>query len=238
MTMQLLYSTAENSILKCFDNVAIKFHSTHRQYYRLQYNRFNPGSDTLWLSPESDNPGFKYGKFAFFHDKKQNLYKCGISIEKGYGKDAKQIFKIGSEKIMDESWIWHQFVKDCSNGKLSAAIEALSDQHFDIELEMLYQFVDDSSTRQPIDQVYFFWEPRTRAFLMREMKSGLDELKFDSNSLSLEQLGNFIKSYNDAFHWQYLFLSVPLLPGKQTKLILDAGDIVQKILNPLASWVR
>lgn len=100
---------------------------------RIPYNRFAEPLDqkTWWLSPDSENPAYQWGKIVVTSlDVGPNLF-VGLYVEKGIGQAAAPAFskpKKSQRMIMRDTWIWHDFSRALADGRFEYEVSQASDQ--------------------------------------------------------------------------------------------------------------
>lgn len=76
------------------------------------YNRFEPDKTPWWLIPTTNWPAYKYGKifFSMFEEtsEKTDSLFCGFNIEKGFAWKLNEFYH--RSLIMDEDWLWNEFI--------------------------------------------------------------------------------------------------------------------------------
>jgi hypothetical protein len=81
--------------------------------YLVPFNRYDPEDTYWWLSPEPDNPAFKYGKIVLAGGDGAapgDLY-VGLVFEKGIGLTAAELFAQsarGRRWLVDRTWAWER----------------------------------------------------------------------------------------------------------------------------------
>jgi len=86
MTISVAYETAADVAH------AVKDEISDSEHMAFPYNRFNPEESDWWVSPEKENPAYKYAKYAFdpnFGGDEDLL--VGVHIEKGFGQLVAQL---------------------------------------------------------------------------------------------------------------------------------------------------
>lgn len=73
-----------------------------------------------WIIPSTDFPSYKFGKY-FICDNKDGTFSVGFHIEKGLEKavDYKR------ELMLDDSWIWHDFIEALGNGDIEDVLRGI-----------------------------------------------------------------------------------------------------------------
>lgn len=92
------------------------------------YNRFEPDDTIWWLVPSTEWPAYKYGKL-FFDSRSEKIpnYKdeifFGFYIEKGLGQKVSKIYH--QSLIMDDDWLWKEFIYSLLNNKISPILSRI-----------------------------------------------------------------------------------------------------------------
>ncbi|MBF8983008.1 hypothetical protein IZY60_05620 [Lutibacter sp. B2] len=104
--------------------------ATHLNYGQKRFSprpwNKNIPEDTLWwVVPSNEWPAYRYGKYVLFNDRGYTF--CGLHVEKGLGENVALYYPNTIKKgwIMKNDWMWHKFIDDISNNKISQTIQQL-----------------------------------------------------------------------------------------------------------------
>lgn len=88
------------------------------------WNQFKPGTTLWWLVPSTNWPAYKHGKLVWF--RQGDNFRTGFHLEKGISDQAAQLEKNLGRLRMEPDWIWHNFIKDLSNGTFEQKLTEIS----------------------------------------------------------------------------------------------------------------
>lgn len=92
------------------------------------WNLYHPDQTLWWVIPGSQWPAYRFGKLFFTPDGiPEGCVFCGLHVEKGLGQGAADGYTSarGRRLLMDDDWLWHDFVQDVQAGKFSGAVAVL-----------------------------------------------------------------------------------------------------------------
>jgi hypothetical protein len=105
--------------IKCENakELAQRLHSTlktkHKQYVLRPFNRFDVEKSMWWIIPSTAFPAYQFGKYIV-DENKDGTFSVGIHIEKG----LQQPFGNRKELILNDNWVWHDFIKAVEQGEV------------------------------------------------------------------------------------------------------------------------
>jgi len=121
--------------------------SKHSKYSPRPWNMYNPAKSLWWLVPSKRWPAYELGKFVFYEDKE--FMRCGIHIEKGFGKDVLALDSAALKKglIINSDWIWHKFMDDLISGAVNKSAKEVIKQIND----GIYITIEAKTANKPSD---------------------------------------------------------------------------------------
>ncbi|WFD09025.1 hypothetical protein [Tepidibacter hydrothermalis] len=199
--------------------------SKHKRYTLRPQNRFSNETSSWWLIPSTDLNGFKYGKYIF--DDKH--YKCddayckkittGIYIEKGVKCSQ------DSNKIMNEDWVWNEFINALENGDIEDILHKIvrkiekDIEHIDIRIKVDIQ--DKDSIEIVYNNKFFINKETGKRVKIKELKEDIE------NTPSIDWL------------WAdfYILFSFNKIT-KEDENYFDEIYIRDFLLEPFEKWIK
>jgi hypothetical protein len=216
---------------------------------RIPYNRFAEPKDqtTWWLSPESDNPAYQWGKIVVTNaDVAPNLF-VGLYVEKGVGKTAAPAFSghaKGERMIMRGKWVWHDFSRALGDGAFESEVRSASDQIgtpmlLALDAQVATPTSDWNEERYKLPRDYIRFAIGDRLVLENPAKER-DLLESFNKAVSLRDISECISALPQLdWIWidvyaGYTFAAEPQdgLPAYDTEAVWDAAG------KPWRGWLR
>ena len=227
----------------------------------LPYQPLNPEAP-WWLSPASENPGYRYGKVIFTRDllRPQDLF-VGLYMEKGIGPRGAAIYaesKKGRRYIMDGlgrmggDWIWPSFLGALKSGEfdnVARQIEASTRQPLIVTVDASHvpvpagpgDAIDVHSARFPRDIVAFNYS--SGALGPSEATYAADLLRPVASATTLQALGLAVQAVPEldtfwvdiAFGLRFRTLATRT---SASHVEWDATALWERLLSPCRSWLR
>jgi hypothetical protein len=92
------------------------------------WNQYLPEQTMWWVIPGTEWPAYRYGKLFVTPDEApEGCLFCGLHLEKGLGRQAAAVYQSdrGRRLLMDEHWLWHDFVTPQQTERFAEAVAAL-----------------------------------------------------------------------------------------------------------------
>lgn len=105
----------------------------HKNYILRPFNRFDVEKSMWWIVPSKVFPAYRFGKYMI-DESEDGTFSVGIHIEKGleHAVDYKK------NLILDDEWVWHEFIQAVGNGKVEEILLSISDRMKDaVEISIL-----------------------------------------------------------------------------------------------------
>ena len=216
----------------------------------LPYSRFDPDRSTWWLSPDSANPAFAFGKIVVerptIADDGAKL--VGLHIEKGVGAKAALVFEEtarGRRLVMGRDWTWHPFHRALRSGALDAALvlaESAADGLplvVEVVAAMVYPPTSEGDEDRPYDPDaverirYRFSSGRLSA----DERKTASRLRAFGDDETIESLGEKIAAIPDIdWTWVEVLIGVPFRPVQSGGL--PSTEVWLRACAPWTSWLR
>jgi hypothetical protein len=215
-----------------------------------------------WLSPTSDNPGYRHGKVIFTRDllRPQQLF-VGLYIEKGVGTAGAAIYtesKRGRRLIMEgpwrtgPEWVWPAFLAAMASGELDTtarAAEAQAREPLVVTVDASHvpvplgpgDSIDVHSLSFPRDVVVFLHTAGALNVSEAVHPAGLLQSVVGANSL--QALGAVIQALPDLDSF-WIDVAIGLRFGTVTSTtravdgLWDARSVWTRAVAPWRAWLR
>jgi len=187
------------------------------------FNRFDTERSMWWIVPPTDYPAYRFGKFFIGED--NGKLEVGLHVEKGLIQSADQ----KRELMLDDSWVWHDFVEDMANSKVGNRLEAIQQTvGDDIGIEV----------RVEIPDLIDAGDERGKRSIGFRRGQWSDELSQEPTDLKI--LPDWVTSIEGiGWYWVDIFLTFTLAKHSEAQAgDWSAYDIVRHLLEPLEGWVR
>lgn len=216
--------------------------SENKKYTARPFNRFDPKNTTWWITPESEWPAYKYGKYMFRMD--EDIIYVGLNIEKGYGKELSGI--VSNKVIMNDEWIWHEFMKHAIAGDLEESFGSLGQKnHSDIIVFIgfgVFNQVKKGSECVSFDvalpnQITYILNEKN--FKVQNKKEKLEAKEFETlkKAESFQDVFKIINKINNLnYFWMDFFVGVPFKVSSNGELNIYKLD--NNVLSILEKWVK
>jgi hypothetical protein len=217
--------------------------------YALPFSRFDPDRSTWWLSPDSANPAYAFGKIVVERPTivDDGAKLIGLHVEKGVGPSAAPIFEESARSrrlVMQRDWVWHPFLRALRSGNIteSAHEAAAAADGLPLVLEVAASLqplpkLDDED--RPMDQdtaerIRYGWNEGTLSIVARDTPKLLMAL---DDTESLESIGEKIASMKGLnWNWVEILIGVPFRPVASGGL--DAMQVWERVCAPWIRWLR
>ncbi|MGH2361890.1 MAG: hypothetical protein ACRDGM_15295 [bacterium] len=227
----------------------------------LPYQPLNPDAP-WWLSPETQNPGYRYGKAIFTRDllRPQDLF-VGLYMEKGIGRAGAAIYgdsKKGRRYIMDgpgrigTPWTWPSFLAALTSGEfenVALKVENTARQSLIVTVDACHipvpagpgDTIDVHSGGFPRDVVAFKYSSGDIAPLESSYRAGL--LRPLGGATTLQALGLAIQGLHELDKFWIdvgigLRFHTSATGTDATHEAWDAGILWERLLSPGRAWLR
>lgn len=111
---------------------AVKDETADLKMTAFPYNRFRPQQSDWWLSPQSENPAYRHGKFVFDPDIDAETPQVfvGVHIERGFGQAVAEVSASARDRrqVMEPDWFWHQFSDHMASGTAQQVLAGIAEQ--------------------------------------------------------------------------------------------------------------
>lgn len=217
-----------------------------RRLYVLPYNRFEPDKSTFWwLSPSPDNPAYKYGKFAFAIYE-GNAMRTGLYVEKGLGSEYCAIDKSKSARrmIMDDTWLWHDLLRDMEGQKISNALDLIHKRATvrpELHVEGGYASPGFAPERPRYgwDKLRFEWNiDSQKLILVDENREGGVLPQLEEYSTLSDLASKLLSLPDSSYIWIDFLVGVRLNLSDTTPNAWNGNELVRNVFDPLLTWVR
>lgn len=218
--------------------------------YPLPYSRFDPDKTTWWLSPDSANPAYAFGKIVvegptIVHDGAKII---GLHIEKGVGNSAAPVFEEnarGRRLIMGRDWVWHPFLRALRSGEFDASMRdaeaAAGGLPLVVEVVASMQYppkLDDAEDRpvdpDAVDRIRYRWSAGSLELVQRQTARALKVLE---DTETMPSIGEKIAGINDLdWTWVEVVVGVPFHPAASGGL--SPTEVWDRVCKPWMRWLR
>lgn len=230
----------------CVD-IAKLFYSSknYKRLIALPFNRYDPDQSIWWLSPSSENPAYKYGKFGFIpYD--DNMVLVGLYVEKGLGADYCSIdgSKAALRMVMDKDWLWYDFIKEMASEKFISILNEIANKtNVCPEIHIWGGYAtpgfEPEKPRYNWDKFEFAWDTKSNQIHQLKAIHGGNVLGKMEDCDDLISLKNEVSKFSEnSYVWIDFFVGNRLEMANRSKEAWGAGEIVENILYPLEEWVR
>ena len=216
----------------------------------LPYSRFAPDKTTWWLSPDSANPAYAFGKIVvegptIVYDGAKLI---GLHVEKGVGNSAAPVFEDsarGRRLMMGRDWTWHPFFRAVRSGELDASLHdaeaAAGGLPLVVEVVASLQYppkLDDVEDRpvdpDAVDRIRYRWSTGSLVQVHRQTAGALRALK---EVETMSSIGEKIAAIKDLdWTWVEVVVGVPFHPVATGGLA--PTDLWQRVCTPWMRWLR
>jgi hypothetical protein len=212
----------------------------------LPYNWRDPlNSKYWWLSPSSENPAFKYGKFSFSPTGDGAMF-VGLYVEKGLGEEQ---WKASGKKpsptmVVDQSWAWHDFLGAMITGEIETALEAIYSKcrvNPEIHVDGGYESpsMDGQKPNYGFDKFYFKWDSTNKQLVNYKTEPGSGVLASLEGCTTVQTLAAALNTLTaDPYLWIDVLVAVPVTLADRGADAWNEEQLVTNILVPLEEWVR
>jgi len=215
--------------------------SDKKKYVARPFNRFEPEDTVWWVTPGSDWPAYKYGKYMF--RKYNDIIYIGLNIEKGYGIELSQM--VSNNAIMTEEWIWHEFIEAAAQGEFNNTIESLA-QNNSGDVHVLMGFGEFNQVDKESDY-YADVFPNNITYIFKDNSIEAKDKEQNMRAEMFEKLKE-AKGFQDIFKmmlginglsyfWVDLFIGVPF-EIKDDDKELEIYKLDNQILSVLEKWIK
>ena len=230
--MNIPYKTARDACVDLRD----RFYSEkHSKYLRVRpYNKYDVDNlkNWWWLSPSSDNPANRYGKFLFCGDD-DGLICIGLAMEKGYGKG----FALIPEQkpySMDKTWQWQKFYPDLANGEFEKALQEIQKRSDGAKpvIKVSWSFY---TIGKPIEgEVSYEWDAKDGLTCTDSTETAFKKCK------SIADIHCALAKYVETEEcWIDFTAMLPFDPVSKDGVGSWApGEIKRNLMEPLEKWVK
>jgi hypothetical protein len=215
------------------------------------YNREQPTETVWWLFPRVTSgkgnwPAYHLGKYFFDRVSARRVMRTGLHIEKGIGIAAS---KSDSAKergfTMNDGWAWHGFVRDLANGEVVRALDELAaraGQYPEITVQTS-SAIDRPQIHEKFGRHRFDVLPGG-ALRLADRQYVPRKLEGVGTVSTVAALGARLMqaTAEEPWTWVNLFVgaAVPFHedPPPASGPAWTGGDFWEKVLAPLAGWIR
>jgi hypothetical protein len=218
---------------------------SHKRLFALPFNRYDPDQSIWWLSPSSENPAYKYGKFGFI-PYEDNIVLIGFYVEKGLGDEYCSIAgsKAALRMVMDKDWLWHDFLKEMASEKFITILNKIAHKtNKNPEIHIMGGYAnpgfEPEKPRYNWDKFEFSWDTKSNQIQNLKAIHAGNVLGKMENCNNLISLKNEISKFNEnSYVWIDLFIGNRLELAHSSNKAWGAGAIVENILYPLEELVK
>jgi hypothetical protein len=213
----------------------------------LPWNRFALDNTMWWISPATDNPAFKYGKYVF--DPELSLAGgifVGMHIEKGFGSVVSHVPGTNPQRhVIRNDWTWNVFAKDAISGEVDNVLTGLTQEL----REPVFVRVDAPPLghgefdpyAKGCDAVRFKIEASGVSFDAENSTFPNGKLSEAAKCTSISAMAKLIDSHSEKdwfwINW-YMGLDCSLDPGKKDPSSWSAAELSRNLLLPLRRWFQ
>jgi hypothetical protein len=204
-----------NNPMKVAHEIKEHYNSERRPYVSRPFNRHKPEETVWWVIPSKEWPAHRFAKFIIWRENNQ-MY-VGVNIEKGFGNELFELNLAPKKLVIDDKWVWNNFIDDLKNNKLNEILlDASKYVDEDIELHLAIGYVDRNKNK---DEDYKENFNNTIIYKYNDEKvmpinkniyledEGFDELREVND---LKGVYNIIEEQNLAFYWLDFNIVIPI----------------------------
>ncbi|MGM0411001.1 MAG: hypothetical protein ACQEQF_09605 [Bacillota bacterium] len=231
-----------SNVMELANEVKEHLDTEKKKYIARPFNRYNSKNTIWWIVPGNDWPAYKYGKYMF-RKKDDNEVSIGLNIEKGYGKKISQM--VSHNTIMEDEWIWHEFITAVREDKLYDTFKSLdekneSDVNITIsfgEFNQIDDKSDDHSEKFP-DEISYVFKQDVLSVQNKDEKINNQEFEKIKYAGSVREIFEMLAAIKGlSYYWINFFVGVSFKIG-HNKGEIDIYKIDRQILSLLEEWVR
>ncbi|MHC1698957.1 MAG: hypothetical protein AB9919_13040 [Geobacteraceae bacterium] len=210
------------------------------------YNRYDKNKAIWWLTPTSENPSYKYAKLCFMPDERvENIMLTGLYVEKGLGKSYCEVYGAAKTKklAMDGKWGWHRVLEAMKDGKMSKALQQITDATGVKPLVMLsgqYSQLDfdPDAHRLKAETIYYGVDGTVLKEVDYRPSPDKNPLGSLRKASSMQELADRLFSLPEAdFIWIDMAFVLPMQIDQESTETVTAETLAKKVLLHFASWV-
>jgi len=221
---------------------------------RRPWNQYEPDISSWWLTPSSDWPAYRYGKFYFDWDwSDKDTILCGLYIEKGIDPKARTAYpsEKGTRLIMDSNWTWYRLLQDFQNHSIERIVKNVAHSlPSSIKFRIDGGYIPDPASFDPYaprfswDLYQLLWQQKSNEFKAMKVKSEANLLNELVEVKTFNDLYLSLKKFNEsAWIWVDFFISIKLRIAQEkdkfseSNQLWGASDIWDKFLCHFLAWV-
>ncbi|MDD5308681.1 MAG: hypothetical protein PHU25_15295 [Deltaproteobacteria bacterium] len=226
--------------------------SKFSKLYPLPWNRHQPRKTEWWLSPSSENPAYKYGKYLFTAPAaRPGRMLITLNVEKGLGPAVRDAYRSpkGRRYLMEDDWCWHHLLRSFSRvTEAATSIARETGRDVEVELSGGHSLDPDSFDPQAPKPPQNIWRARFTTdgtlSLPDEDRCPDKAFKVMATVKDFASLAHALGALDaDPWVWIDFFVGIPVeyatgAPCPAGREEWDAGRLWKSILAPLAEWVR
>ncbi len=218
-----------------------------RLAYTWPYNRFKwEQSGTWWIVPAADRQAFRYVKIAVSssrHVADPGQLFVGLYVEKGVGPALAAARYYPQEWVIGPTWRWHGIMNDLASGLLTGAI-ADAARHLDApaEIKVDAHVPTHKGAIRPSHDLLTFLSMDGAAITSQRKPVLATQERFLEGAASAPTLAELSRALcaipaSDTA-WVNLYFGCTFeKSGPHDTSALDARQVVDRLLEPFASWV-
>jgi hypothetical protein len=241
--MRVAYSSAAD-LARGIGNV---WAARSRIAHTWPYNRFKwEESETWWIVPAPDRQAFRYAKIAVSSSRRvanPGQLFVGLYVEKGVGSALAAAGYYPDEWVLGPTWRWHGVINDLTSGLLTRAI-ADAALHLGEPTEIKIDAhvpTHKGAIRPPHDLVSFRSTDGVAIDLTHKATLATQEqfLKAAASAQTLLGLATALRTIpGSETAWVNLYFGSTFeRSGPHDPSALNAHQLVDRLLEPFASWV-
>ncbi len=240
--------TAYNSPADLAREIGSVWSSRGRLAYTWPYNRFQwETSESWWLVPAPDRLAFRYAKIVVTSASRvagPGLLFTGLYVEKGLGPALVSARYYPDDWFIGPTWRWHGVLRDLAGGQFKSAVALASRQlgePVDIRVDAHVPIAGPARLRPSHDLLAFECEDGDRLRpAMTTLPSAQHQFLGDAKgAVTLGQLAESLQAIpNGDTAWVNLYIGRAFeKSGLADVAALDAVQLVNRLLEPLAPWI-
>jgi len=229
-----------SNVMELANEVKEHLNTGKKKFTARPFNRFAPENSVWWITPGSEWPAYKYGKYMFRRDK--DIINIGLNIEKGYGKELSGI--VSNKAIMNDEWIWHEFMESGLRGKLDKTFGTLVQKNI-IDINVFISFGVFNEVKKDTkrfdevlpNQITYILKENTFKVQNKDQPIIAQEFEILKQAESFQEIFNMISKINKLnYFWIDLFVGVPFKINNNGEL--DIYKLDNQVLSVLEKWVK
>lgn len=228
-------------------NIADAWRVKGRIAHPLPYSRWQwDDSQTWWVVPAPDKKAHQYGKIVATASPmladSAHLF-AGLTVEKGVGQALADIGVYHDDWVMKASWRWHGLVRDLANGSFREALAEASKRTGEaVEIRVAAHVPIRQGSVKPQHDIVAFETVDGLALSPNgqpQLHTSEGFLASASQAETLPQLGQALLTIPEAESaWVNVYIGRTLeRSGLHDASAVDGHQLVDRLLDPLASWV-